>query len=97
MSQRRNHLEYKHGIQLPTGDAREAAAMAKDSKAVKRWTLNGQGHFFQLGSRNHRGAKELKSNGDGDMCSMYILYILNHRKEDEFPYQARRMEYLKYL
>lgn len=48
MEQRRNHFGGKHGIQVPAGDARWVAAMAKDSKAAKRWTLNGQGHVLEI-------------------------------------------------
>lgn len=47
-------------------------------------------YFFQLGSRNHQSTKELKSNGDGYACSMYInreieknINFLIKYKEDE--------------
>lgn len=59
--------------------------MAKDSKAVKEMDLEWLGPCsFQPGSRNHQGAKELKSNGDGDTCSLYILYISSDRKKMNF-------------
>lgn len=42
------------------------------NKAVKGRTLHGWIHiFFQLGSRNHQRAEELKSNADGDARSTY--------------------------
>jgi len=39
-----------------------------------------------------KSTKEMKSNGDGDACSMYIS---RERKKYEFPYQVRRMKYCK--
>lgn len=64
MSERRD-VDYKHSVQVPTEDAREAAT-ARDGSFMAR------PYFFQIGSRNHPSAKELKSNVDGDARSTYI-------------------------